>query len=123
MVCPHLIRYLAASILLSRNSVKYGNFNLNSFLNLLQRETCEYSDSLVEFIRMVLINFDFKKAQSLIKEIRSDFKHDFFLAHKVDSLVHSAQTILFEEYCKIHSLIEIRFFILIKSIVLIILFF
>ena len=108
MICPHLIRYLAASLLLSKNSQKYGNFNLNSFLNLLQRETCEYSDSLTEFIRMVLINFDFKQAQSLIKEIRKDFQNDFFLSNKVEAIIHSAQTILFEEYCKIHNLIEIR---------------
>jgi translation initiation factor 3 subunit E len=109
MICPHLIRYLAASILLSKNSQKYGNFNLNSFLNLLQRETCEYSDSLIEFIKMVLLNFDFKKAQSLIKDIRNDFQHDFFLSYKVDAIVHCAQTVLFEEYCKIHNVVEIRY--------------
>lgn len=107
MICPHLLRYLAASLLLSKNLQKYGNFTLNTFLNILQRETCDYSDPLIEFMRMVLINFDFKKAQSLIKDIRSDFKHDYFLSHKVENIVHSAQTVLFEEYCKTHSVVEI----------------
>lgn len=109
MICPHLIRYLAAALLLSKNSQKYGNFNLSSFTSLLQRETCEYSDSLTEFIRMVLINFDFKEAQGLIRKVREDLQNDFFLSQKVDIIVQSAQTILFEEYCKIHSLVEIRY--------------
>ena len=108
MICPHLIRYLAAALILSKNSQKYGAFNLNSFVNLLQRETCEYTDNLIEFIKSALINFDFKQAQSLIKQIKNDFQHDFFLSVRIDSLIHNLQTILFEEYCKIYNFIEIR---------------
>lgn len=110
MICPHLIRYLAAALILSKNSQKYGSFNLNSFVNLLQKETCEYTDNLIEFIRSALINFNFQHAQTLIKKIKNDFEHDFFLAAKADAIIHNLQTILFEEYCKIYRFIEIRYF-------------
>lgn len=108
MICPHLIRYLAACLILSKNSQKYGSFNITSFVNLLQKDTCEYSDSLIQFIKLTLINYDFKNAQVLLKQIKNDLQYDFFLSPKVDAIVHNLQTILFEEYCKIYSFIEIR---------------
>ncbi len=108
MTSPHLIRYLTSSLLLLKNSGKIGSYTLNELIYLLQKETCEYSDSLIDFLKLTLIDFDFKGAKEQVKKIRNDLKYDFFVGKRSESILNGALNLLFEEYCKIHSRIEIK---------------
>lgn len=108
MTCPHLIRYLASSLLLLKNAGKFGSYNLSDLISLLQRETCDYSDSLIDFLKSTLIEFDFKGAKEHVKKIKNDLKYDFFVGKRANNILNGALNVLFEEYCKIHSTVEIK---------------
>ena len=105
---PHLIRYLLSAFFLMKN---FPKFDLNKLMNLLPNfkpDICNYSDSLNKFVLALLQDFDFKKAQALIKDFRKDLQGDYFLDSHIDEIINNAQKIFFEVYCKIHRKIEIK---------------
>jgi len=105
---PHLNRYLIGAFLLLKN---YPKFDLNRLINLLPNfnpDVCNYSDNLNAFTLALLSEFNFKKAQSLIKNFKKDLEGDYFLGQHIDDIVNNAQKVFFEVYCKIHRKIELK---------------
>jgi len=105
---PHLIRYLVAAFLLLKN---YPKFDLNKLTNLLPNlnpDVCNYTDGLNLFTLALLQDFNFKKAQTLIKGFKSDLEGDYFLGNRIDEIINNAQKVFFEVYCKIYRKIELK---------------
>ena len=108
MICPHLMRYLLVALVLSKNYQQYGSFNLNAFLNLLQKGVCDYDDNFIQFIKYTHIHFDFPEAQNRLRLFAKEIKHDYFLNHKVDAILQNSHVILFETYCRIYKTVSIK---------------
>ena len=105
---PHLIRYLIATFFLLKNFPKFDLNKLTNIINNFKPEICNYSDSLTQFVLALLVDFDFKKAQTVIKDFKKDLEGDYFLHERIDDIINNAQKIFFEVYCRIHRKVEIK---------------
>lgn len=105
---PHLVRYLLGALFLLKNFPKFDINKVNYLLPNFKPEVCNYSDSLNKFIIALLQDFDFKRAQTIIKEFRKNLEGDYFLGERIDDIVNNAQKVFFEVYCKIYRKIEIK---------------
>jgi len=105
---PHLVRYLIGALLLLKNFPKFDINKVNNLLPNFKPEVCSYSDSLNKFIIALLQEFDFKKAQVIIKDFKKDLEGDYFLGDRIKDIVNNAQKVFFEVYCKIYRKIEIK---------------
>ncbi len=105
---PHLVRYLIGGLLLLKNYPKFDINKVNNLLPNFKTEVCTYSDSLNKFIIALLQEFDFKKAQVIIKDFKKDLEGDYFLGDRIKDIVNNAQKVFFEVYCKIYRKIEIK---------------
>jgi len=88
--------YLAAALLLSKNSQRFGPFNLTHLTNMLDRKVNSFNHSIFEFFRLLLIEYDFENAYSKLKEFVSELKDDFFLQSKIEQIERNAQNLFFE---------------------------
>lgn len=59
MVCSEAVRYIACALLLVRSQ----HYNLVSLLQSYQKGVFDYKDSLVEFLKLTLIDFEFGAAE------------------------------------------------------------
>jgi translation initiation factor 3 subunit E len=105
---PHLVRYLIGALLLWKNYPKFDINKVNNLLPNFKPEVCSYSDCLNRFIIALLQEFDFKKAQVIIKDFKKDLENDYFLGDRIKDIVNNAQKVFFEVYCKIYRKIEIK---------------
>jgi len=104
---PHLTRYLASTLLLIKNNTK-GKANLNTLVSVFNKDVSEYGDSITEYVRLLLNDFDFKKTQAKIKEFNKELAHDYFLSRRTDQIVNNAHTLFFEAFCKVYRKVEIK---------------
>lgn len=103
-----MIRYLIAAIICSKNYQQYGQFNLKNLLNLISKDVCDYTDSFVEYIKLILIDFNFENAEKKLKQLSKDLKEDYFLSKKADYIIKNAQNLFFDIYCRIFDTVEIK---------------
>lgn len=113
IVCPWLLRYLAAAAILSRSSSnkKGGKSSATSSLaaivKLIQAESYSYSDPVTDFLKDVYVDFNFEQAQSSLKEAEKVLERDFFLEGFKDEFLENARFVVSEAYCRIHQRIDI----------------
>lgn len=91
---PHLIRYLIAVFFLSKNFPKFDLNKLTGLLPNFRPDICNYSDSLSKFVLALLQDFDFKKAQTIIKDFKKDLEGDYFLGDRINDIINNAQYLL-----------------------------
>lgn len=80
---------------------------LKELVRVIQQERYQYSDPLTDFVLCLFVNFDFDRAQSLLRECEVVIDNDYFLAALKDEFIESARLFIFETYCRLHSAIDI----------------
>lgn len=104
-----MIRYLISALLLLKNNPKAKNsYNLNEIASYLPTISATYQEGLTNFIKEVLLDFDFQKAAASLKKVRKELESDYFLGKKVDQIVSNAQTLFFETYCKVYRKVDLK---------------
>lgn len=61
-----------------------------------------YSDSAINFLRQLLIKFDFQAAVNEIKVMTEELSKDQFVGKLVPKIIECSQFLFYETYCKIH---------------------
>ena len=103
--CPHLLRYLAVAIIISRRR----RDTLKELVIILQQEAHTYRDPILDFVDRLYIQFDFDVAQQKLRECYQVFAIDVFLQPLRADFIENARLFIFETYCKIHRKIDIRY--------------
>jgi translation initiation factor 3 subunit E len=103
-LCPWLLRYYAAFVVLS--PLKRKN-NLPNLLNELNAMSYLYSDPMTEFLRSLYDHFDFNEAQLKLKECQKLMKSDFFLQLFADHFMAEARILICEMYCAINRQVDL----------------
>lgn len=63
----------------------------------------KYNDAVVEFIRLLLIRFDFEAAGKQLVGLQKEVESDPFLHKLAPRIVESSQCLFYETYCRIHE--------------------
>lgn len=61
MTCPHILRYLAASVI-------YKRANVDDIIRIIEQEKYQYCDPVTQFLEALYINVDFEEAEEKLKE-------------------------------------------------------
>uniref|UniRef100_A0A183BIU8 Eukaryotic translation initiation factor 3 subunit E n=1 Tax=Globodera pallida TaxID=36090 RepID=A0A183BIU8_GLOPA len=105
ILCPHLLRYVAVSVITSKNKQKAS---LKDLVKTIEAERCNYQDPVTEFLSCLYIDFDFDAAQTKLRECESVLSNDFFLVGCLDDFRESARLLIFEMFCRIHQCIGLE---------------
>ncbi|KAL3124429.1 hypothetical protein niasHT_007712 [Heterodera trifolii] len=105
ILCPHLLRYLAVSVITSKNKQKAS---LKDLVKTIEVERSNYQDPVTEFLSCLYIDFDFDAAQIKLRECESVLSNDFFLVGCLDDFRESARLLIFEMFCRIHQCISLE---------------
>lgn len=89
MTCPHILRYLAASVIYKRSSV-------DDLIRIIEQEKYEYNDPVTQFLEALYINVDFEEAEEKIKECEKVYEIDSFLHDIKDILIENSKALLFQ---------------------------
>lgn len=104
-LCPHILRYLATAVVISRQTRPTA---LKDLVKVIQQESYSYRDPITEFIECLYVNFDFDGAQHKLKACESVLANDFFTTSCPDDFIESARLMTFETFCRIHQVISIN---------------
>jgi len=104
LACPHLFRYVGASLILHKR-LKHL---VSSTVWIIDHETLSYSDPITRFLRALFVDIDFDKAQLELQRCAAVCKGDFFLANHWAEFEENARLLIFETYCRIHQCINIE---------------
>uniref|UniRef100_A0A1B6CM85 Eukaryotic translation initiation factor 3 subunit E n=1 Tax=Clastoptera arizonana TaxID=38151 RepID=A0A1B6CM85_9HEMI len=102
-MCPHILRYVAASIIISRPK----RSALKDLVKVIQQESYAYRDPITEFLEHLYVNFDFDGARLKLHECQTVLLNDFFLVSLLEEFVENARVMIFETFCRIHQCISI----------------
>lgn len=100
---PHLLRYLAAAVVVTRRRRQA----LKELVRVVQQEGYEYSDPVTRFLECVFVKYDFDGAQATLQEAEAVLDSDYFLATSKAEFLENARLFVFETYCRIHRRIDI----------------
>ncbi|BAF21644.1 eukaryotic translation initiation factor 3 subunit E [Oryza sativa Japonica Group] len=111
---PHLLRYLAAAIVVNRRRRNM----LKELVKVIQQEQHSYKDPITEFLECLYVNHDFDGAQQKLIECEQVILNDPFLGKRIeegnsitvplrDEFLENARLLIFESYCRIHRCIHI----------------
>ncbi|XP_051163888.1 eukaryotic translation initiation factor 3 subunit E isoform X2 [Leptopilina boulardi] len=103
-MCPHILRYLAASIIVNR----LRRNTLKDLVKVIQQESYTYRDPITEFLEHLYVNFDFDGARQKLQECQTVVCNDFFLIGLPVEFVENARLLIFETFCRIHQCISIE---------------
>lgn len=103
-LCPWLLRYYAAFIVLSPSRRR---MLLRDVLNEVQNMSYLYSDPMTQFLSVIFTEFDFTKAQTKLIECQSLMKNDFFLQIYAEKFMYEARLLICEVYCSINSHVDL----------------
>lgn len=101
--CPHLFRYVAASLVLQKRL----KLAVKDTVAIIHAESHAYSDPITRFLVALYIDLDFDRAQQELRQCEDVCKIDFFLAHQWSEFEENARLMIFEIYCHIHQSIYI----------------
>ncbi|XP_049860798.1 eukaryotic translation initiation factor 3 subunit E [Schistocerca gregaria] len=101
-MCPHILRYLAAAIIITKNER-----SLKELVRVIQQESYTYRDPVTEFLEHLYVNFDFEGARQKLHECQTVLFNDFFLTACLTDFVENARLMIFETFCRIHRCISI----------------
>lgn len=103
-ICPWLLRYYAAFVVLSPSRRKAL---LPQVLTEIQSMSYQYSDPMTQFLTLVYVDFDFDEAQNKLVECLALMKSDFFLQVYGDKFLREARLLICEVYCTINSRVDL----------------
>lgn len=108
-MCPHLLRYLTSSILISPNIDKQSKLKyLMDVSKIINEEQYTYRDPITEFVRLVIRTNDFEGASTMLSYAIDVIKCDFFLAYYQDYFVQYARTTFLIKYCRLFNRIRVK---------------
>jgi translation initiation factor 3 subunit E len=103
-LCPWLLRYYTAAVVLSPSRRRTM---LRDVLNEISCMSYQYSDPITLFLESLYSNFDFDEAQAKLKECQELVKNDFFLQIYADKFMHEARMLICEMYCTINRKVDL----------------
>ena len=103
-LCPWLLRYYTAFIILSPTRRRTM---LRDVLNEIQSMSYLYSDPITEFLESLYNQFDFDEAQTKLMLCQDLVKSDFFLQIYADKFMHEARVMICEMYCTINRRVDL----------------
>lgn len=101
--CPHLLRYLAASLIIDGERTSLMD---DKALRVIQEEQEYYSDPITEFLRRLRGDFDFVGAEQALRECADVLDQDFFLNFYKDDFLESARYLYFRTFCSVHHRVD-----------------
>ena len=104
-LCPWLLRYYAAFVVLSPSRRRVL---LRDVLNEVQNMAYLYSDPMTQFLSVVFTEFDFNEAQKKLIECQSLMKTDFFLQIYSEKFMYEARLLICEVYCTINRRVDLN---------------
>jgi len=104
LMCPHLLRYVSAALILQKR-LKHL---LKDTVRIISQETGSYSDPITRFLLAVYSDMDFDEAQAQLQKCREVCMSDFFLEKHWPEFEENARLLIFETYCRIHQCININ---------------
>lgn len=104
-MCPHVLRYLAAAVIVNRTRRSSA---LKDLVKVIQQESYTYKDPITEFLEHLYVNFDFDGARQKLQECQTVLCNDFFLIALLNEFVENARLMIFETFCRIHQCISIQ---------------
>nr|QBH73835.1 eukaryotic translation initiation factor 3 subunit E [Encarsia formosa] len=104
-MCPHVLRYLAAAVIVNRSRRSSA---LKDLVKVIQQESYTYKDPITEFLEHLYVNFDFDGARQKLQECQTVLCNDFFLIALLNEFVENARLMIFETFCRIHQCISIQ---------------
>jgi len=104
-MCPHVLRYLATAVVMSRQVRPNA---LKDLVKVIQQESYTYRDPITEFIECLYVNFDFDGAQHKLEACESVLSNDFFTVSCPPDFIENARLMTFETFCRIHQVISIN---------------
>mmetsp|Transcript_21380 Transcript_21380/g.31804 ORF Transcript_21380/g.31804 Transcript_21380/m.31804 type:complete len:456 (-) Transcript_21380:186-1553(-) len=104
--CPYVLRYLVAAVMISYDTSK---MHLKQCMDIIEMEKDNYRDPLTEFMRNLLIEYNFEAAHKELVECEKVFKVDYFLGKPSmqTKFFKNARHLIFELYCRIHKRIDV----------------
>ena len=102
--CPHLVRYLAAVVICNKRRRNL----LKDVVRLIRADRARYEDPVTQFLEHLCIDYDFEAAQEKLAESEELMSRDFFLASCRDDFVENGRLFLFEAFCRVHKVIDIK---------------
>ena len=117
-ICPHLMRYVCAAIIVGQEKggkratgQESGHIKLRQrnkdLIKLIEMEKTYYSDPITTFVRRLLSECDLEGAHECLAQCQMVMEADFFLAKHAERFVRQAREMIFESYCRIHSVMDI----------------
>ncbi|KAH6867228.1 eukaryotic translation initiation factor 3 subunit 6 [Coprinopsis sp. MPI-PUGE-AT-0042] len=116
---PWVLRYLAASAILSRKASLTSSSSssqpmssrvrhaIKEVVRVIQTEEYQYTDPVTQFLKELYVDFDFEAAQNTLKQAVQVVANDFFLNNFEDEFLDNARYLISEAYCRIHQRIDI----------------
>lgn len=104
-LCPWLLRYYTAFVVLSPNRKRREL--LRDVLAEIQNMAYLYSDPITEFLASLFNQFDFDEAQIKLLECQTLIRNDFFLQIYADNFMKQARLLICEMYCNINRQVDI----------------
>lgn len=104
-LCPWLLRYYTAAVILSPSRRRTM---LKEILREISDLSYLYSDPITQFLESLYKEFDFDVAQQKLEECLNLIKQDFFLKNFVDKFLHEARILICEMYCTISKNVDIN---------------
>uniref|UniRef100_A0A915CP54 Eukaryotic translation initiation factor 3 subunit E n=1 Tax=Ditylenchus dipsaci TaxID=166011 RepID=A0A915CP54_9BILA len=81
VLCPHLIRYLAVAVVMTKNKQK--NY-LKDLMKVIEVEQHNYRDAITDFLTSLYVDYDFDAAQQKLEDCEKVLQNDFFLVGSVE---------------------------------------
>lgn len=107
-MCPHILRYLTAAVIINRKKRPgHGQQVLKDLIRVIQQESYTYRDPIIEFLECLYVNFDFDGAQQKLRECETLLLNDFFIVGLYADFMENARLFIFETFCRIHQCISI----------------
>lgn len=106
-MCPHLLRYLTAAIVISPNIDK-----VQSKLKYLS-DVCkslastDYADPITEFVRLLIKGNDFAGASKMLESAMALIRCDFFLSYYEHYFLQFARSTFLYKYCRLYNRISV----------------
>lgn len=103
-LCPWLLRYYSAAVILSPSK---RHTKLRDLLSEISSMSYQYSDPITLFLGSLFDQFDFDEAQTRLKECQELVRTDFFLQIHAAKFVQEARMLICEMYCAINRKVDL----------------
>lgn len=104
-LCPWLLRYYTAAVVLSPARRRTG---IRDLLTEIQNMGYMYADPITQFLESLYTQFDFDAAQLKLQECQLLMKQDFFLQIFQEKFTHEARVLICEMYCAINRRVDLN---------------